>query len=1193
MPELKQSRIEALALDKNISVTAGAGSGKTNILVERYLKIVADDPQKVRRTLAITFTKKAAGEMQERVAEEVNRRLLKEKNNAQRRKLLQVRDQLNSASISTIHGFCSKLLREFPLEAGLPPDFMELDKIKSVVYTQEAIKKAFEELNTHDKPEEIQKWLPLFTCLSRAAITKMLQNALAAPYEMEQILNRFQKYTPETYLQFLEEQYFNMLKQIIGEISFTDFYKLADQISALDTVNNKSEKGGLAFNDLLSFKNAYDKDRSSLKTHRAFIELVDRFTTNDSLPYKNLQALGGKKSWDDSCTDLIVSLSEISSQPAKQTAQFKPGAPPGEIDKKWFGLFERFIELYQNCRVAYSELKEEQGAVDFEDLQILALKLLKENEPARREFYNRFDFIMVDEFQDTNDLQWQIITQLASNDGCLDKDKVFVVGDPKQSIYGFRSADIRIFKKVKQLFAQSAGFDCEEDYCGNVVFKESFRFLPRLNGFINHLFKDVLQEQSGNQFEVGYHSLKAMRDLAGKGWVELGLFDSEDDTAKTEAAYIAESIAGLIKNKNECFKWRDEREIKEDIQYGDIAILLRSRQYLLEIEQALRKKDIAFKTVGGIGYWQRQEIFDFYHLLRFLSNPADDFALIGALRSKMFMIPDSALFLLAEESGYNYLQKLNGGLKQTDYSQKERAVLEHAAELINKWLECRERMNLSDLLNMIMQDVQLKAVLAAELNGGQLAANVDKLIEQAQSFDAAGLGGLQDFINNVDEFIAREIDEGEAQTSLEDSSTVKIMTIHASKGLQFPVVFVPFLNTKKRGVDSGVYLDAELGLAAKINIPAGKEKSQDHTLINLIKYKNHQKESAEAKRLFYVAATRASNYLFLSASLKKDNPEANSAISWMFECFQRDGIDLLESGQFDFDDFSIDIRRSYETDPGDKQDFIKFDKGMRDLRMVVKKQDTCKPERIPDFLHPLTSEIGARTFSATLLMTYIKDRDAYYQRYHLGFFENDYETFAEDVYKADHSLLKGKIVHRYLELQGESMLNEDQLIGQILFEYDVFDAALQKQFKEDILELSVRMAKSDTGKKIIQAKEARNEISITMRLGADYFTGTLDRIYRNDHNEWEVVDYKTNRIRADQLKEEGEKYKWQIKAYALLLSRLYPDQEKYPVSLYFLLPDRLYNKVFTKQEVEETAILFLDTIEEIKDKIPVELVFHL
>ena len=1175
MTKLTATQQKALALDKNISVTAGAGSGKTAILVERFLKIVSRDAGKVRRVLAITFTKKAVAEMRERVAEQINK-LLDKSPAQEQNKLLQVRDHLNSASISTIHSFCASVLREFPLEAGLAPDFNEMDELRSEVFKYEAVDRAFESLEQLPQDKETD-WMSFFLALNTAKIRKALKAMLDKPYEMEQIESRFGQMKEEDWRSFLHNIWLEKIRQIVQPWVVEEAIGQAGSI--LRDCPVPSHEDGSTVHRLLTQFVREQKTANEIEKYKILVRVIQTFTTQKGTAYKNLGKLGTNAGWPQEKRALLVELSEFCAQWAPQILQAGLAPPPGEEDEQWFKYFRMLLHLYEITREDYTRQKKEIGVVDYEDLLLLTLHLLRSNEAVRSELASRFDFIMVDEFQDTNELQWEIIRLLAVENGEPAGDKVFIVGDPKQSIYAFRNADVRVFKNVKRDFARSAGHSDVKQYAGNIIFEDSFRFLPVLNGFINFVFSHILQEDPANPFTVEYNPLVSKRELPGKGQIELALLESEQPV-KEEALYMARSIRYLLDNKITCFKWREDKEEETDIKYGDIAILLRGRTHLLQIEQTLRDHGIPFKTVSGIGFWQKQEIYDFYHILRFLNSPDDDFALLAVLRSTFFIIADHILLRFTQMPGDTLVEKLRQFTAQTDATaqDEETNALLKAAVLIDKWLHLRERLPLEDLLHRIIDDLRLRSVLAAQINGEQLIANIDKLIEAAQGFSSSGAGGLSDFLYYLEDLMDKSEKEGEAPLIQEDDSTVKIITIHSAKGLQFPVVFLPFLNQGKSGRSSGIYLEPENGLAVNL---AGENNNAGFYYYRHLRRIARQREEAEKRRLFYVAITRARDYLFLSAAIKNNKPEDNTPLAWLQESFLKGEYDLFAEESIEHPDFKLRIVRQVPPVEKEEKESTGFFKEVEQLEQFVR---DYRP--VPKEAAPLEGGMGAIVFSATRIMTYLHDPQEYYRRYHLGFFEHDYEVFARDIYKSDLSLLKGKLVHRYLELLDQSPADREALIHNILFEYEVYDEKLRREFFDELRETEQRALESEKGRKILHAAEARNETSITVRLGEDFLTGSIDRLYRNEQGLWEVVDYKTNRINPTALNREAKKYEWQMKTYALQVSRLYPQQEVYPVSLYFLHPDLLYKVEYSREEIEKITDELLQTIREIKTKFP-------
>jgi len=1176
--QLTRSQQQALTLDKNISVTAGAGSGKTRILVERFLKIVLQDPQLTRRVAAITFTEKAAGEMQERVALEVNNRLKNDNiGAAERQKLQIIRDQLKSAYISTIHGFCKRLLAEFPLEADIVPDFAVLDPIRQQILIQTAINNVFRDLDGSEPDDELFR---LFLSLPRMRIRAMLQKGLEQPWEMRQIARRFAAWDEEGFMAFLQKEWGDWFAGIAGKDDLQEAHRRAEAILSGNTRSPDDDKRTQAHEALENFaRNATVFD--SNEALQAFIHLCDVFTTGKQQPYKTLSHIGKNDGWSANVHKDIKELSAFLAPFAERLNNEKMGDPPGEDDRRFYRLFVIYLRLQQMCDEAYAGLKKDMAVLDFEDLQIKANELLENNGAVRAVFEDRFRYIMVDEFQDTNQLQWQIVRWLAGGENAFAADKVFIVGDPKQSIYGFRNADVRVFRDVRDFFSQQAGKLL--GYEGDIIFAESFRFVPRLNAFINFLFERVLQQDPDNSYAVAYEALKASRAVEAGDEAELAVF-SEGSPDYNEADYIATRIAALFANGEQVNDPRNAENLRP-LRYGDVAILLRDRGKLGQVEQALRRREIPFKTVGGIGFWQRQEIYDFYHILRFLANPADDLALVALLRSRLFLIPDNAVYELAGENGFGYWEKLQKVAQSDRYAAEDKTLLTAAAAKIGVWLELRERLSLADMLSRILEETALNALLHAEFSGDQRAANLQKVIELADALDQSGPGGLRALLDTIDNLINREVSEAEAFLALDDLKSVKIMTIHTSKGLQFPVVFVPYLNRGRMGGNTDILLDADLGMAfntRNIDNDYHKDSRSEGVFYRLVRRRQQQKDEAEARRVFYVGLTRASDRLYLSATIK-DKPKEGSSFDWLAAAAGQIGYEPGETGVFEGRDFTLRVVDSYDAETQEEQEISSFNAMMKQLEKVSQ-ADASQDE----LLKPLPAEVRGRTFSATALMTFAKDPDEYYRRYHLGYFESDYRRFAQAGEEGEQldSLLKGKVVHRFLELQGRAGADADTLTERVLFEYEIFDNAIRRELTEELSKLYARMRQSATGQSVLQAKNYRNEIPVTMRLGEDYFTGTLDRLQQNGEGNWEVIDYKTNKVKVDEVDQEGTQYDLQMEAYALLLSRLYPQQPHYDVKLFFLLPDRLYQKRFDKAAIGGIEQHFAQLIAAIKTHYP-------
>lgn len=1199
----------ALATDKNVSVTAGAGSGKTTILVERYLKIILEQRIDVRRVLAITFTEKAAAEMTERVSAMLRERLARETNPARRARLLDLRERLNSAQISTIHAFCARILREFPVASGIDPDFSVLSEFQQELFVNEAMEEVFSELDqqTLETPYSREDWKELLRQVPVALLKQALAAALPHPYEMKQLRQRFAEQSDHQLLGRLQELFFRRLESALDTRNLlAAALPLMAQIDAAPVSRAAlTGRGQQAFALIEKFLSLQSPETDPVNFWQQCLDLSQLMVTSEGQPFKIPSGIGKKEDLGEAY-EPVKQLSEAI-HPLARFAGEGFTAVPGRVDSLCLDALRKILFLHEQVEARYREKKEERGMLDFEDLQWLALEMLKEHPTVRNTLRNRYRYVMVDEFQDTNDLQWDIISLLGELEGELQPDKFFVVGDPKQSIYGFRNADVRVFQRVKDVFAGK--HPDPEAYPGNVVLEESFRFLPSLNDFVNFLFGKILQKEPENPFAVGYERLSTRREALDPGRIELALLHKDEiknRPAASQEDYIASAIRDLLENAGaengaKVYRRRQGREEPHPIRPGDVAVLIPRRTHLLELESKLRQYGIPFKTVGGVGFYRRQEIFDVYHLLRLLDNPDDDLAFAAVLRSPFAGISDPGLFYLSLQKRFyeSYRQTLAKIEDFSPFPGPDRRQLSLFREQLSRWENRRDRLSLSRLLGEIFDESFYRTTVAAEWNGEQLLANLDKIVEMAREYEQSGFMSLGDFIDSLHQTITLDPREGEAQIALEDEGTVKIMTVHQAKGLEFPVVFCPYLQQTPRGESAKARFDSDEGLALKIRDPQNGYKETAPFLYEWIDYRQRQKQLAELRRLFYVSVTRARDRVYLVGSYAGSDLEKENCLGWAARALGIDPAalteDFIEIGggvkvHFTLNLDSVEESAGAEARPAAFHD---IEPGLQALEQILAGPAAgsfgaeSAPLHLPINLLTVKDWPKGVTFSATQLLTFQADPENYFRRYHLGFFESDYE-FLKQVSDAETmSLVKGKIVHKILEegIPGSDAVMLERL-EQCFFTYEIFDAQDQQTLKTEVPALLKPFANSAFAQKIFSAGEWKTEITLTMRLAEDYLTGALDRIFRNPAGDWEVADYKTNNITAAEVVKTGQKYEMQMKTYALLLAQLFPNQPAYPVSLYFLLPEKEYQIIYSPAEVQEIYKEFAGLIARIKEYYP-------
>ena len=1152
MHELTANQQAALARDKNIAVTAGAGTGKTRILVDRYVDILLNEEVDVRELLAITFTNKAASEMLERVSGNIMLRLETEHEVKKRKKLTHIHNHLSSAHISTVHAFCTRIMREFPLESGnLDPGFRQIDDFEMDLLIDASITEEIKSVNPEDT-----SWLDLFRLFGPQNIRMMLQKSMNYRYELIKTAQQFNDESVDIIFESLTKQFIILVREQFSSSFLETIQRLSSSLrQSSDSGQNVNDKKEVTLDLIRCF--CEEKDPEAISYWRQLYRMTDHFTTARGEAYKSINGFGGKKAWSTIESEWLLQLSE-ELEPVAFWQKSAISVCPDQVDRVVLQNLMKFNELYLRVDHRYTDKKRQLAGVDYEDLQLMTLNLLEKHEEIRSRIAARFKYIMVDEFQDTNQLQWEIISRLGENK----KNKFFIVGDPKQSIYGFRAADVRVFNTVKKDFA---AVNAESDH----LLFESFRFKQMISQFINHIFSEILKPSDSNQWEVAYESIEPKRDDAEGGQVEFALLDKAEDY-NVQAVFIANRILEILATT--------------DYKPGDIAIIIRTRTHLTEIEKHLRDHDISFRTVGGIGFYQGQEIYDVYHLLKFLINPGDDLALVGVLRSPFADISDETLFYLGTcEHGQGYWSKLQEIDQIVDLSEDDKEKLNIFVGNANHWINRRDRIGLYELLSDIFSDSLYRSIVSADLKGEQILANIEKILNYTLNYEKNQSGSIVDFTESLKYLINQYQKEGEAVLDLNEDDTVKIMTIHQSKGLEYPIVFLPFLDQSiSSSASHSIYFDDSVGAVAKIQGDQDRNKtstSDSYFIFDLLKFKQKRKELAELKRLFYVGCTRVKDHLILCAHMREDKIPTETPLSWLMMAINREP-DQLQNGWLQLNrDLQILIHRDFE------EKITSQDRNRQKSLSILEKISNIKPVRkdsiiIPPVLSQTTDQPKGEIFSATQLLTFKEDRKEYHQRYLLGYFEDDYEKIGLGEIHVENALLRGTLVHKMMERFPHHDIDE------LFSELDITDEDLILNLKNEIEMLETKIKNSRLIQPALQAQNFKNEISIMRRFGDDYLSGTLDRIYQDEDGQWVILDYKTNHISETEVIPTAARYKVQMDVYSLLIESIFPEQEEYKVGLYFIYADQIVNEVYSKRRIKAYEKEYEQLIEQIKQYYP-------
>jgi len=948
-PSFYPTLFQHLATDyqRNLAVTAGAGTGKTETLARRIIKILARERYCLDRLLVVTFTDKAAVEMKERIYDAIEKELVKTGDPH----FQKLKDTFLNNYISTFHAFCAALLREYPIEAGIDPYFRVLDETDKLFFLRKCIKQSLKELAADKNNPEIRLLSEEF---SRMELNNSIFAIIQRREDTGAWLADFTTLSWPQYQPRLREYRDCVLREMA--------YKLYKN-NELEAIRRK----------LAALETEFSTDASVLNQKRKnLIRLIPQFlealassvtTTVDAARIAALKKEMGEnskisgsppKAWSRSAYGTVKdAFTAIRYQ--LESLEVEEFEIIESHEKYGFDLLKALARLTEYCLEAYHNAKAAENYLDFQDLQLKVLYLL-EAEPYRHlqeELRQRFRFVMVDEFQDTNDIQWRIIRKIVSDPtGAIVNPKLFIVGDEKQAIYSFRGGDVGLFSKVRaklleanrnvghDLLPFNLNCDGTKNYiteyqerigddslvrAGEIVFSDNFRSAAQPINFFNMFFQDLLSKEVYEEYDAKPQSLYCCGNQ-NEGGVELLLVDgglaSEDEALSVNRA--KNPIAGteidldphfkeallIVEKIKEVFLGDDEkyRRVRENARKGRpaVAILLNRRTMIKTYEEALRLNRIDFTVVRGKGFFQRQEIVDFGNLLRFLINPADDLSLVAFLRSPAGHVSDAGIFLLVNaidfpnggETGKEafavknpagpslwekltalaFLNENSEGWR--NFSVRDQAALLAVADNLSGWLHLTGRMPTVELLRQILNDGGYYVSLSRGARGEQAVSNIEKLLDGARDISLREGGDLADFAEWLNERIDYIDEEGEADVDISLGGAVQIMTVHQSKGLEFPMVFVPDLSAGfNLGEKEALFADripAAMTITPEriirkeipeigINAPNPEKEWESEPLLvkRIIKKRLRDKLIAEKKRLLYVAATRAMDHLAL------------------------------------------------------------------------------------------------------------------------------------------------------------------------------------------------------------------------------------------------------------------------------------------------------------------------------------------
>ena len=795
-------------LRQSFIVDAGAGTGKTTVLISRMLGVIASGGN-LDRIVAITFTEKAAGELKVRLRAELEKAL----RGFDSERWSYVRDALldiERAQVSTIHSFCATLLRERPIEAGIDPGFEVLDEIGANLLLDQTW----------------EAWL----AREMDQTGGLLAEALEAGTRVDDLyrVGRF----------LIDHRDISKLPAPVAEDREPFLRCLARTLPRLDELRSAcldpTDRAWLQIESIL--ESCRDLTQASS---------LDRLLKR---PFSFRPNEGNQKNW--SAKEALAEIKEQIGALKESYERLAAGAR--------HNLAVALTGWLRGYLLSYEAAKRERGCLDFFDLLYRTRELLKDDMEVRRYFQNRFDCLLVDEFQDTDPLQVEIFFFLAENlprakewtEVDLKPGKLFLVGDPKQSIYRFRRADIETYHAAEEILSrQGAVLDLSLN----------FRSRPQVVNWVNGVFSNLIRPSEEGFYQPPYRPIIAScpeREEASVLLMPLAPQIPVGNGAATDLrAAEARTMASFIKNiVTEGWPvWDRQDGKKRKINYGDVGILFRAKEAIDLYEEEFRDFEVPYRVAGGRRYYSRQEMGALLAVLSAIDNPKDKVALTAALRSPFFSVSDEELFLLICKG--HALDYLSSGVESGGFAESIRDAFSVLRELYG----LRNEMAVPRFLLRLYEKTRVLPFLYLKPQGDQKVANLIKVVDMARSLAEQGLVTLRSFVKFVRKMESAEVEEGESPLAEESEDAVRIMTIHKAKGLEFPLVVVAdaAYQSRGRGAEGIVNrqegsLEARLGNhavnLATLGWEAGKEKER-------------VREVAENCRLLYVAATRARDYL--------------------------------------------------------------------------------------------------------------------------------------------------------------------------------------------------------------------------------------------------------------------------------------------------------------------------------------------
>ena len=1010
---------------KNIGIEAGAGCGKTTRIVNDILGGIEKRDFSIEDIVVITFTRKAASELKSRISLKLQEAM------GTGNPLIEAQlMNMGNARISTIHAFCEGLLKERPVEAGVDPGVTIIEDTGQ----EEFLNEVYDEWLEEKLEEEVDFFRELLLEIGKelkaaennfgrldTSFLGIIKTAL-----QYRELELFTPKKPETPKKILTE----FLKQCRPYLNSTDYHTVNDFVADYVQTIEEAKKGA----------------------PEDYIETLSRYS------------LGGKGG--DSCKDLRDEWKAVCST---YVPRFTYSARYPEIKE----VYQNTNRLVQDFVDYYRSAMRDRGVMDFNEILYKTELLLRKDKAVREYFKNKFTYIFVDEFHDTDPLQTMILFYLAEKRGTfakswdkiqIEKGKIYVVGDPKQSIYRFRRADIEIYTRAMDKITQKGTGKKE-------LLSVNYRSSAKIIDWVNSFFKDRMKRPKDGNYQAKYVPLKPhkkkggsilfVKPAAGSGDME----DQKVDDAREMEAKLTAS-------------WIKENTVGEKFAFRDIMVLFRTKRNMLRTTEYLEEFDIPYEMVGASSYFGRGEIQDMANMLKSIASPLDQVSVVAALKGPFFSLTDKDLYTWRLQGGkFDY----RGAGEDPDHK------VGYALREIRSFHEKSRRTTAANILREMLEEKGILASYMKTKRGRYKVLNIIKAVELLKSF---GRIPFNDAVADFTDKLEKNIEMPDFSPKTGDADEVQLLTIHKAKGLEQKVVYIAD-STSADLKDNAVFIDNENGqILYKLN---NDFETPDYTSW---KDKDKLRNAAESERLRYVAATRAKELLVINSVPFKKFEE-----TFVAPFFSK----KTKTRTVTIDVKNVTISAGKKTVNPKPNALKKFERELERIRVGI-------PEAIKAVSMPSLSVVSPSTGKFEGGEEDVQIQVVYDER------EMDFRL------EGTSAATIGTLTHKLMEANPSNL---QKAAATIVKNENV------KMDPSHLISLVKALRKKSLVKRLDQAKTILREVPIKFKTtGNAYYDGSIDLLFEEDDG-WVLVDYKTITV-SDKKEEEKvrKKYKAQMGIYA-------------------------------------------------------------